>query len=76
MVNRDLQASAGTNGVMLGCVGIGAITGAVLLLKLRARIDPERIVLIATAVYEPPRDCRRLCRALTSSEGKYWTPLP
>ncbi|MBD9477897.1 MFS transporter [Pseudoxanthomonas sp. PXM02] len=51
VVNRDLQASAGTYGLLLGCIGIGAISGALLLPKLRARIDPDRMVLIATLVY-------------------------
>lgn len=51
VVNRDLQASAGSYGLLLGCIGIGAITGAVLLPKLRARIPPDRMVLIATLVY-------------------------
>ncbi len=51
VVNRELQASAGTYGLLLGCIGIGAISGAVLLPKLRARIDPDRLVLVATLVY-------------------------
>lgn len=51
VVNRELQASAGTYGLMLGCIGLGAISGAVLLPKLRARIDPDRLVLVATIVY-------------------------
>jgi MFS family permease len=51
VVNRDLQASAGTYGLLLGCIGIGAIAGAILLPKLRARIDPDRLVLMATLVY-------------------------
>jgi MFS family permease len=51
VVNRDLQAGAGTYGLMLGCIGIGAITGALLLPKLRAGIDPDRLVLVATVVY-------------------------
>ena len=51
VVNRELQASAGAYGLLLGCIGIGAITGAVLLPKLRARIDSDRLVLAATLVY-------------------------
>lgn len=51
VVNRELQASAGTYGLLLGCIGIGAISGAVLLPKLRARIDPDRLVMVATLVY-------------------------
>lgn len=51
VVNRDLQASAGTYGLLLGCIGIGAITGAVLLPRLRTRFAPDRLVLVATLVY-------------------------
>jgi len=51
VVNRDLQASAGIYGLLLGCIGIGAITGAVLLPRLRARFAPDRLVLVATLVY-------------------------
>ncbi|MGY1424799.1 MFS transporter [Lysobacter sp. A289] len=51
VVNRELQASAGTYGLLLGCIGIGAITGAVLLPKLRAKYDSDRLVLVATLVY-------------------------
>lgn len=51
VVNRELQASAGTYGLLLGCIGIGAISGAVLLPKLRTMIDPDRLVLVATLVY-------------------------
>lgn len=51
VVNRDLQASAGTYGLLLGCIGIGAISGAVLLPKLRTHVDPDRLVLVATIVY-------------------------
>jgi MFS family permease len=51
VVNRELQASAGTYGLLLGCIGIGAIVGALLLPRLRERFDPDRLVLIATLVY-------------------------
>lgn len=51
VVNRELQASAGTYGLLLGCIGLGAISGALLLPKLRAQIDPDRLVLVATFVY-------------------------
>ncbi|WP_202839160.1 MFS transporter [Luteimonas saliphila] len=51
VVNRDLQASAGSYGLLLGFIGIGAISGAVLLPRLRAKVAPDRLVLIATLVY-------------------------
>ncbi|HEY0506031.1 MAG TPA: MFS transporter [Lysobacter sp.] len=51
VVNQQLRASAGTFGLLLGCVGVGAIAGALLLPRLRRRIDPDRLVLLATLAY-------------------------
>lgn len=51
VVNREVQASAGTFGMLLGCIGIGAMSGALLLPRLRARFDTDRLVLVATLVY-------------------------
>ena len=51
VVQQELRASAGTFGLLLGCVGVGAIAGALLLPRLRRRIDPDRLVLLATLAY-------------------------
>ena len=51
VVKQDLQASAGTYGLLLGCIGAGAIGGALLLPGLRARMDADRMVLWATLAY-------------------------
>ncbi|HZX77872.1 MFS transporter [Lysobacter sp.] len=51
VVKQELRASAGTYGLLLGCVGAGAITGALLLPRLRRRIEPDRLVLLATLAY-------------------------
>lgn len=51
VVKQELNAGAGGYGLLLGCIGIGAITGAVMLPKLRVRIDPDRLVLAATCAY-------------------------
>ncbi|MEL1264025.1 MFS transporter [Pseudoxanthomonas putridarboris] len=51
VVKQELGASAGTYGLLLGCIGIGAISGAMLLPKLRDRFDPDAMVLAATVVY-------------------------
>jgi MFS family permease len=48
VVKLELRAGAGTYGLLLGGIGIGAICGALLLPKLRAKIDADRLVLIAT----------------------------
>ena len=46
-----MQASAGTYGLLLGCIGAGAIAGAMVLPGLRTRLDPDRLVLAATLAY-------------------------
>ncbi|WP_436043994.1 MFS transporter [Pseudoxanthomonas sp. LjRoot143] len=51
VVKQDLAASAGTYGLLLGCIGAGAIGGAMLLPGLRARMDPDRMVMVATLAY-------------------------
>ncbi|HEY1036384.1 MAG TPA: MFS transporter [Pseudoxanthomonas sp.] len=51
VVKQDLHASAGTYGLLLGCIGAGAIGGAMLLPGLRTRMDPDRMVLYATLAY-------------------------
>lgn len=51
VVREDLHGGAGTYGLLLGFIGIGAIVGAVLLPKLRAQIDPDRLVQAATLAY-------------------------
>jgi len=51
VVRQGLQGSAGTYGLLLGCIGIGAIAGALALPRLLARFDPDAMVLAATCVY-------------------------
>jgi MFS family permease len=51
VVRQELQASAGTYGLLLGCVGAGAIGGAVLLPRLRRRLDADRVFLLASLLY-------------------------
>ena len=53
VVKQDLQASAGTYGLLLGCIGAGAIAGAMVLPGLRTRLDPDRLVLVATPSVHP-----------------------
>ena len=51
VVRHDLGAGSGTYGLLLGCVGAGAVAGALLLQRLRAHVDRDRLVLIATVTY-------------------------
>lgn len=47
LVRRDLGGEAATYGALLGCIGVGALAGALLLPRLRARMDRDRMVLLA-----------------------------
>ncbi|WP_255594869.1 MFS transporter [Acidovorax sp. sif1233] len=48
VARRMLGGTAGFYGVMLGAVGAGAILGAVLLPRLRQRLDTDGLVLLAS----------------------------
>ncbi|ASY88778.1 MFS transporter [Xanthomonas citri pv. malvacearum str. GSPB1386] len=50
VVRRDMQLVAGSYGVLLGCIGVGAISGALLLPRLRAHYDRDLLVFVATLV--------------------------
>lgn len=64
VVKQELQAGASIYGLLLGCIGIGAICGALLLPKLRLRIDADRLVLIATLAYAGCMSVLALLRTL------------
>jgi MFS family permease len=51
VVRQQLQASAGTYGLLLGCIGVGAISGAMLLPRLRRRANSDRVFLLASLAY-------------------------
>ena len=48
VARRMLGGTAGFYGLMLGAVGVGAILGALLLPRLRARLDADGLVLLAS----------------------------
>jgi len=48
VVRGQMQGGAGQYGMLLGCVGVGAVTGALLLPRLRAKLDRDLLVLLAT----------------------------
>jgi len=48
VVRGEMHGGAGTYGLLLGCVGIGAVSGALVLPTLRARLDRDLLVLLAT----------------------------
>jgi MFS family permease len=50
VARQMLGGSAGFYGLLLGAVGAGAILGAVLLPRLRARLDADGLVLLASLI--------------------------
>ncbi|HSI60059.1 MAG TPA: MFS transporter [Ideonella sp.] len=50
VARQMLGGSAGFYGVLLGAVGVGAIAGAVLLPRLRERLDTDGLVLAASLI--------------------------
>ncbi|MFP2931058.1 MFS transporter [Pyxidicoccus sp. 3LG] len=71
VVRQELASGAGTYGMLLGFIGMGAIAGAIVLPRLRKRFDIDRLVLGATLLYALTmltmavvRDLRVLCPAM------------
>lgn len=50
VVRERLNGGSGSFGLLLGFIGLGALLGAVLLPTLRARLDRDRLVLLASLV--------------------------
>lgn len=48
IAKTSLQGDARVYGVLLGCVGAGAVLGAILLPKIRPRLGPDRTVAVGT----------------------------
>ncbi len=48
VVRGEMHGGAGLYGILLGCIGIGAVSGALVLPTLRARLDRDLLVLLAT----------------------------
>jgi MFS family permease len=51
IVARELQGGASLYGVLLGCIGAGAVIGALLMPRIHARIARDRLVAWATLGY-------------------------
>jgi len=62
-----LGGSAGFYGVLLGAVGAGAILGALLLPKMRQRLDTDGLVLMASVL-------TAAVMALLSTAPPQWWP--
>ncbi len=46
LVHTTLRQSAGVYGILLMCIGVGAVTGAVLMPRLRKQLDLDRMILL------------------------------
>src|SRR5438874_2492220 len=51
VARREMGLGSAAYGVLLGGLGIGAVSGAVLLPRVRGRISTDRLVAMATAIY-------------------------
>ncbi|HTO93000.1 MAG TPA: MFS transporter [Bacteroidota bacterium] len=51
VVREDLRGDALGFGIMNGCIGIGAVTAAVFLPRLRQRLSADRIMTLSAAVF-------------------------
>jgi len=51
VARRELGLGPGGYGLMLACIGLGAICGAVLLPKLRAQLNPDRLMVAASLLF-------------------------
>lgn len=51
VARRELGLGPGGYGIMLACIGVGAICGAVLLPRLRKTFDPDRLMVLASLMF-------------------------
>lgn len=51
LARRNLGLSATGYGLLLGCLGAGAIVGALVMPRLRARVSSDRLVALATLAF-------------------------
>src|SRR5204862_8180546 len=51
IVRRELQRGPEVYGLLLTCIGVGAVAGAMLLPKVRARYSRDLVVAVASALY-------------------------
>lgn len=51
VARRELGLGPGGYGIMLACIGVGAIFGAVMLPRLRRRFNPDRLMVLASLMF-------------------------
>ena len=51
LARHELKLTSVGYGVMLGCLGVGAVLGAMILPRIRRRISIDRLVILATVLF-------------------------
>lgn len=51
VARRELGLGPGGYGIMLACIGVGAICGAMLLPRLRKRFNPDQLMVLASLIF-------------------------
>lgn len=51
VARRELGLGPGGYGIMLGCIGVGAVCGALLLPRMRKRFNPDRLMVLASVMF-------------------------
>ncbi|ROP59646.1 putative MFS family arabinose efflux permease [Enterobacter sp. BIGb0383] len=51
VARRELGLGPGGYGIMLAAIGVGAIVGAIMLPRLRARFNPDRLMVLASVMF-------------------------
>lgn len=51
VARRELGLGPGGYGIMLACIGVGAICGAIVLPRLRKHFDPDKLMVLNSAIF-------------------------
>ncbi|BCU53598.1 MFS transporter [Enterobacter kobei] len=51
VARRELGLGPGGYGIMLGCIGVGAVCGALLLPRMRRRFNPDQLMVLASVMF-------------------------
>jgi predicted MFS family arabinose efflux permease len=51
VARRELGLGPGGYGIMLGCIGVGAVCGALLLPRMRKRFNPDQLMVLASVMF-------------------------
>ena len=74
IVRRELGRGPEVYGLLLTCIGIGAVAGALLLPRVRAKISPSALVAAASALYAMAMLASPTCRTSHCSPSRCLPP--